>query len=82
MVKVGRSGLTSDLIIEVSVIDDGRIESLGMLLNDVKVGLRNHRGRQTVGLHVVKVGHHLAEDLLRLLVQVGNHDSSRKDGVV
>ena len=46
------------------------------------VSLGDHGRGAIVSFHVVQVGHHLAEDLLRLLVQVGNDNAGGQDGVV
>ena len=58
------------LVVEVAVVDDGRVQTFGILLDDVVVVLGDHGSWPTMGLHVEQVGHHFTKDLFRLLVEV------------
>ena len=76
-------GLVAEvLIVEVSVVDDGGVQTLGVALDDRVVEVRDHGGRPSMGHHRVEVRHDLAEDLLGLLVEVGDDDPGSEDGVV
>ena len=70
------------LVGEVAVVDDGGVEAVGVLLDDLVVELGDHGGGLAVRRHLVEVLHHLREDLLGLLVEVGHHDPGGQDGVV
>ena len=72
----------ANLVVEIPVVDDGRVQPLCMLLDDVKVGLGDHGRGSFETNHVVQVGHHLTEHLLRFLVQVGNNNASSQECVI
>lgn len=65
-------------ILEVSLVDDGTIQLLLVLHNRLVGSLRDHRaGSAVLGVDIFKkVGDDLAERLARLLVQVGDGNSS------
>ena len=68
---------TKILVAEIAVVDDGGVETVRVLLDDLVMLLGDHGGRPAVGLDVVEVGDDLAELLLGLLVQVGHDDPEK-----
>lgn len=75
---------TEVVVSEISVVDDGRVEQVFVLHDDLVNVVRDH-GRILARLGVdplVQVIDDGREGFLGLLVQVGDGDSSCKDGVI
>ena len=78
-------GLESEvLVVEVSVVDNGRVE-LGLMLHDAVVCFfADHRRQLAISRVdvVVEILDHGGELLLCLLVEIGDCDTSSEDGIV
>ena len=73
-----------EIVAEVTVVDDARVEQLGILLDDFPNILRDQaRVLSGDGIHVfVEVLHGLREGFLRRLVQVADRDAAGELGIV
>ena len=73
-----------EVVAEVAVVDDRRVEHLAVVPDDLEDIIRDQRSR-LVGVRVdvlVEVLHRLAERLLRVLVQVADRDARCQQGVI
>ncbi len=78
-------GLEAEVVVvEVAVVDDRRVEAVRVGLDNLAQLLRHEwlgAARARID-RIVQVLDHVAEDLLGLLVQVGDGDARRQNGVV
>lgn len=78
-------GLEAEVVVaKVTVVDNGRVETLRIVLDDFVVVVGDH-GRVLARVlvhHEVQVVHHLAELLLCLLVQVRDGDAGTQNSIV
>ena len=66
------------LVAEIPVVDDGRVEPVGVGHDDLVVLLGDHGGGPAVGFHVVQIFDHFAEYLLGLLMQIGDDNPVKR----
>ena len=78
-------GLEAEVVVvEVAIVDDGAVQHVGVLLDDLVYIIGEQRGR-CAGLRIdvgVEVLHGLAEGLLGVLVQIAHGDAARELRVI
>ena len=75
---------TEEVVLEISIEDDGGVELVGVVLDDLMGLLVDQRRPQTrLGIRVIaQIVDDFGKDFLRLLVEIGNGDSGGECGVI